>query len=197
MAGMGTPVYGRAKSLLGPQGLSESSRACLGTPRYLVSEAEASANIAHPASRGGASRSRLPCGPPITGARRAECEELSPPQPMGRREFWCVGLGLERHRRGPPGAQVQGEECWRGSCHGCTICHSRHRPGHHAREGGPGGGRTRRPFRVRGTWRAVPRAAQAETAAQSAAAGPQVRQLPGAAPPPGASGHPLLLNEVS
>lgn len=35
------------------------------------------------------------------------------------------------------------------------------------------------------------RAAQAETAAQSAAAGPQVRQLPGAAPPPGASGHPL------
>ena len=72
----------RAKSLLGPQGLSNLPGPVWELRDTLVSEAEASANIAHPASRGGASRSRLPCGSaynwgPSRGMRRTQPSSTS------------------------------------------------------------------------------------------------------------------------
>lgn len=74
---------------------------------------------------------------PPRRARRKDCQGSPAPRWPRREEF--------------PSARFKPPQLRRQRCHGFATRHSRHRPGHHVREGRPAGGCTRPPFRVRST----------------------------------------------
>ena len=93
LAGIGGPVNGRAKSLLGPQGLSSLPGPVRELRDTLESEAEASENIAHPALRGGASRSRLPRGSAYNWGPSLGVRGTQPSSTNGKARILYVGRG--------------------------------------------------------------------------------------------------------